>query len=197
MEIASFAKVLSVAAAFLANLVPSVQPFHPPQGWTAVPGLAGRYSPMRVAGETGAPEETFVFSKNAWEDPPSYTLKVRMDGRTSEFEAAPFRLEGMDAKVFFLDLQPKLEVKGNNLFRAHALRAHSVAKVEVVKDGLGFAFLDKSALKKRRDAGEVPFLMDSDPYGGLLLTAPTAELHAFLKSAVAAGLFVEHGLYRR
>ncbi|MEK7269355.1 MAG: hypothetical protein AAB215_00270 [Planctomycetota bacterium] len=196
MEMATFSKLLSVAAAFAASFVASVQPFYP-EKWVAVPGLAGTYSPMRVVGEAGTPNETFVITKNPWVDPPSYELTVTMNGKAGEFEAAPFQLESVGVGVYFLDLKPKLEVAGNTLFRAHSLQVHSVVKVKVLKDGLSLAFLDKSALKKRRAAGKLSSLVDSDPYGGLLLTAPTVELQGFLKTAVADGLFIEHILYRR
>ena len=96
---------------------------------------------------------------------------------SGEFEAYLVRLGG----TWFLDFFPKSISEGDEFYRIHFLRAHSIARIEIREDSVEMTFLSASWLKKKIEEKSVdtPHEMTD---GSLLLTGTTGEVQelAFL-----------------
>ena len=84
----------------------------------------------------------------------------------------------------FLDLYPKQEIN-NGLYQLHIIRAHIFMKVALTGDSLVVTMLDQEWLKKALNGEEtaIGHLILED--GGVLLTAPTADLQEFIVKSYA------------
>jgi hypothetical protein len=97
-------------------------------------------------------------------------------GATARFEAVLTEL----GNVAFLDIYPEAPHSESTFYIDHLLRVHNILRLEMDADTLWVADFDAEWLqtamdKKRVKLAHVP--LD----GAVLLTAPTAELQAFVK----------------
>jgi hypothetical protein len=104
-----------------------------------------------------------------------YKLSVKEIGADKElpgeFDACLVRLGGFR----FLDLYPKSGKEGNEFYRAHFIRAHTLARVEIRQDSIQMAFFSAAWLtaKIKEKSVETPYTKADD---ALILTGKTAEL---------------------
>jgi len=106
----------------------------------------------------------------------AYTLLLDEGGATARFEAVLVEL----SEAAFLDIFPETPGSESTFYLDHMLRVHNILRVEMDADTLWVADFDAEWLqtaldKKRVKLAHVP--LD----GAVLLTAPTAELQAFVK----------------
>jgi hypothetical protein len=96
---------------------------------------------------------------------------------SGEFEARVVRLGGSD----FLDLYPESSKEGNDFYRLHFMRAHTIARVDIQEDSIQLAFLSASWLKAGLDEKSVdtPCMKVDD---SLLLTGTTEDLQELVFS---------------
>jgi hypothetical protein len=101
------------------------------------------------------------------------TVKEREGGQelSGEFEAHLVRL----GATWFLDLLPRSASEGDEFYRIHFLRAHSIARIEIGQDSLQTAFLSASWLKKKIEEKNVDTPHENAD-GSLLLTGTTEEV---------------------
>ncbi len=110
-----------------------------------------------------------------------YTLVVKERDETQdaggEFEVRLVRL----GAGYFLDIYPQSGKDGNEFYRAHFSRAHSIVRVEITQDSLQMAFLDASWLKAKIEAKSVDTPhVEADE--ALLLTGTTEEVQELVYS---------------
>src|SRR5207244_12007247 len=104
-----------------------------------------------------------------------YKLVVKeKDGEqevSGEFEAHVVRLGAFD----FMDVYPQSSKEGNEFYRAHFTRAHTIARVEISQDSIQMAFLSARWLKAKLDEESVdtPCVNVDDT---LMLTGTTEEV---------------------
>jgi hypothetical protein len=104
-----------------------------------------------------------------------YKLVVKeKDGEqeaSGEFDVRVVRLGGF----WFLDLYPKSSTEGNEFYRVHFIRAHTIARVEVKEDSIQMAFLSAGWLKAKikEKSVDTPYVKADDV---LLLTGATEEV---------------------
>jgi hypothetical protein len=143
----------------------SVQPFYTETDLETDPLLAGCWS------EKGE-GVSFTFEE---EKQKGYHVLVREIGDGEElsgkFEARLLRL-GAD---WFLDFFPENSSEGDDFYRMHFLRAHSIARLEIREDSLQMAFLSSSWLKKKIEEKSVD-TPHEQAAESLLLTGTTQEL---------------------
>jgi hypothetical protein len=112
--------------------------------------------------------------------------------RSGEFEAHLVRLGGSG----FLDFFPKGIREGDEFYRIHFLRGHSIARVEIGEDSMQVAFFSASWLKARIEEKTIDTPHEKAD-GSLLLTGATEEvqelvfLHADDEGAFADSLTLE------
>jgi hypothetical protein len=115
---------------------------------------------------------TFTFERGE-ENEYLVTVKEREGGQelSSEFEAHLVRL----GATWFLDFFPKSIREGDEFYRIHFLRAHSLARVEIREDSVRMAFLNGSWLRKKIEGNAVDTPHEKVD-GSLLLTGTTDEV---------------------
>lgn len=96
---------------------------------------------------------------------------------SGEFEA---RVVGLGA-FYFLDIYPQSSKEGNEFYRAHFARVHTIARVEINQDSIQMAFLSASWLKARIEEKSVdtPCVEVDDT---LMLTGTTKEVQELVFS---------------
>lgn len=101
------------------------------------------------------------------------TVKEREGGQelSSEFEAHLVRL----GATWYLDFFPKSIREGDEFYRIHFLRAHSLARVEIREDSVQMAFLNSGWLRKKIE-GNTADTPHEKVDGSLLLTGTTDEV---------------------
>jgi len=110
-----------------------------------------------------------------------YKLVVKeKDGEqevSGEFEARVVRL----GAFYFLDIYPQSSKEGNEFYRAHFIRAHTIARVEISQDSIQMAFLSARWLKAKMDEKSVdtPCVEVDDT---LMLTGTTEEVQELVFS---------------
>ena len=119
---------------------------------------------------------TFSFEEGAEEGKEkAYTLVVK-DKDEGQEESGEFdvRLVRLGAS-YFLDIYPRSSKEGNEFYRAHFTRAHTIARVEINQDSIQMAFLSASWLKAKmmEKSVDAPYVKTED---ALLLTGTTEEL---------------------
>ncbi len=89
---------------------------------------------------------------------------------SGEFEARVVRLGAFD----FMDIYPQSSKEGNESYRAHFTRSHTIARVEISQDSIQMAFLSARWLKAKMDEKSVdtPCVKVDDT---LMLTGTTEE----------------------
>jgi hypothetical protein len=108
-----------------------------------------------------------------------YTLVVteKEEGHeeSGEFEAHLIRLGAVD----FLDFYPRRIKEGSEFYRAHFLRAHAIARVEIRQDTIQLQFLSSSWLKAKTEDKSVDasWVKTED---AVLLTGATEEVQELL-----------------
>ena len=91
-------------------------------------------------------------------------------GVTGEFTAHLMHLGGFQ----FLDFYPRGNAEGSEFYRAHFVRGHTIARVDIREDSLQLAFFSASWLKKRiKDGGVDTAHTQADDW--VLLTGTTEE----------------------
>jgi hypothetical protein len=106
----------------------------------------------------------------------SYTLLCEESGSSSRFEAVLVEL----GDVAFLDIYPEEPDNENSFYMDHLLRVHNILRIERDVDTLWVSDFDAEWLQtmvgaKKTSIAHVP--LD----GAVLLTAPTADLQAFVR----------------
>lgn len=119
--------------------VVSLRPFYTKVDLQADPGLIGTWRDKEG-------DVSFTFEAGAEKE---YTLVVKeTDGErvtSSEFEAYLMRLGGS----WFIDISPKNNSEEDEFYRAHFVRVHSIARLELGQDSMQMAFLNASWLGAR------------------------------------------------
>lgn len=145
-------------------LVPCLHPLFTEADLDFDPALVGVWSEKHG-------EVTFTFEKS---DGMAYRLTITEDGKVGEgsaqFEAHLVRLGGF----WFLDLYPGAP-DGDEFYKLHLLRAHTIARVWLVGDQLRLGFLDSKWLDEKIEEKSVQ--IDHQKAGGaIVLTAGTDDL---------------------
>ena len=92
-------------------------------------------------------------------------------GASGEFEAHLVRLGGS----WFLDFLPNSIQEGDEFYRIHFLRGHSIARVEIGESSMHIAFFNASWLKARIEEKSIDTPHEKAD-GSLLLTGTTEEV---------------------
>ena len=94
-----------------------------------------------------------------------------------EFEARVVRLGASN----FMDIYPQSSKEGNEFYRAHFTRSHTIARVEISQDSIEMAFLNARWLKAKMDEKSVdtPCVKADDT---LMLTGTTEEVQELVFS---------------
>ncbi len=146
--------------------ITSLQPFYTQLDLEADSRLDGIWSDKEG-------DVTFSFEERK-EKGKEYKLVVKeKDGEqdvSGEFEARVVRLGAFD----FMDIYPQSSKEGNEFYRAHFTRAHTIARVEISQDSIQMAFLSARWLKAKMDEKSVdtPCVKVDDT---LMLTGTTEE----------------------
>jgi hypothetical protein len=168
--------------------ITSLQPFYTQLDLEADSRLNGIWSDKEG-------EVTFSFEEGK-DGAKVYKLVVKeKDGEqevSGEFEARVVRLGAFD----FIDIYPQNSNEGNEFYRAHFTRAHTIARVEISQDSIQMAFLSARWLKAKMDEKSVntPCVKVDDT---LMLTGTTEEAqelvfsHANDDGAFADSLLLE------
>ena len=170
--------------------ITSLQPFYTQLDLEADSRLNGIWS------DKGG-DVTFSFKERKEEGKEKeYKLVVKeKDGEqevSGEFEARVVRLGAFD----FMDIYPQSSKEGNEFYRAHFTRAHTIARLEISQDSIQMAFLSARWLKAKMDEKSVdtPCVKVDDT---LMLTGTTEEAqelvfsHANDDGAFADSLLLE------
>lgn len=196
------AKYLVPALLAMASVscVASLLPLFDDRYLVAEPGLLGTWK----GGDSGA--DTWTFEKAGANEYLLIQRQAEFDlaqgpgqpskkvpGEAARFQARLGRLGGN----LFLDLYPADEgnpTAHNDWLNAHLIPAHTLAKVWLGKDSLKLVFLDEDWITKAIQSGKIK-LDHVKTEEWLVLTAPTAELQAFiLKFAAEADAFPLSGV---
>jgi len=145
--------------------VVSLQPFYTKVDLEADPGLSGTWRDKEG-------DVSFAFEAGTEKE---YTLVVKeTDGEretSGEFEAHLMRLGG----ALFMDIYPKNNSGGDEFYRIHFFRGHSIARVELGQDSMKMAFLNASWLSARIHEKSIDTPHEKAD-GTLLLTGTTQEV---------------------
>jgi hypothetical protein len=143
----------------------SLQPFYTKVDLEADPGLIGTWKDKEG-------DVSFTFEAGTEKD---YTLIVKeRDGEretSGEFEVHLMRLGGS----WFIDFFPKNNSEGDEFYRFHFFRGHSIARVELGQDSMQMAFLSASWLSARIKEKSIDTPHEKAD-GSLLLTGTTEEV---------------------
>ena len=148
----------------------------------SVPGLAGTW-------EVADGADTWTFEKA---DGMEYRLSQRQAEYELEKSPEPIKVPGDTAHFrarfgrlgagLFLDLMPtgqgNPEVR-NDLFNAHMIPGHSLARIWLDEDSLRIVFLDEDWLADAVKDGRIA-LTHVEAEGFLVLTGPTSVIQAFI-----------------
>ena len=154
--------------------ITSLQPFYTQLDLEADSRLNGIWSDKEG-------DVTFSFKERKEEEGKEYKLVVKeKDGEqevSGEFEARVVRLGAFD----FMDVYPQSSKEGNEFYRAHFTRAHTIARVEISQDSIQMAFLSARWLKAKLDEESVdtPCVKVDDT---LMLTGTTEEVQELVFS---------------
>lgn len=109
------------------------------------------------------------------------------DDKPARYAARLFELGGGT----YLDLSPETEQAGT-------IRGHLLLRVTIAENELSMAMLEEGWLRKLSDQRELTLPHERLSDGTIILTAPTAELQAFLlRHAAHPSLFADPEVYRR
>jgi len=176
--------ILALSAMSFLSCVASLLPLFEDSYLVAEPGLIGTWKAAEGA-------DTWTFEKAGGNEYLLVQKQAQFDldhvgGQPSKKvpgDAARFRARlGSLGGNLFLDLYPADEdnpTAHNDLLNAHLIPAHTLARVWLAKDSLKIIFLDEDWISKAIDTGEIK-LTHVNSGQWLVLTAPTAELQAFI-----------------
>jgi hypothetical protein len=176
---------LAVLAMSLVSCVASLLPLFEDRYLVWEPGLIGTWQ----GGDSGA--DTWTFEKAGGNEYLLIQQQAEFDlgqgaGQPSKKvpgEAARFRARlGRLGGNLFLDLYPADEGNPsahNDWLNAHLIPAHTLLRVWPGKDSLKLVFLDEDWVSKAIESGRIN-LAHVKTGQWLVLTAPTAELQAFI-----------------
>ncbi len=149
--------------------ITSLQPFYTQLDLEADSRLNGMWSNKEG-------DVTFSFEERMEEGKAKeYKLVVmERDGEqemSGEFEARVVRLGAFD----FMDIYPQSSKEGNEFYRAHFTRAHTIARVEISQNSIQMAFLSARWLKAKMDekSVDIGYVKVEDT---LMLTGTTEEV---------------------
>ena len=176
--------ILALAAMTWLSCVVSLLPLFEDRRSVSEPGLLGTWTAEDSADtwtfEQADGKEYRLIQRQAEYDPEGRGFEPSSEGVPGD--AARFRARlGRLGAGLFLDLVPADEGNPeirNDLYNWHMVPGHTLARVWLEKDSLQIAFLDEDWLSKAIKNGRVA-LTHVDT-GRLILTAPTAELEAFI-----------------
>jgi hypothetical protein len=103
-----------------------------------------------------------------------------VDETPARFEARLIEFDGLT----FLDLYPKGPDNGNGLYLASLVPAHTLARLTIGENAISIALLDDDWLRKRSDRHQLTLAHERLADGAIVLTAPTGDLQAFVRSNV-------------
>lgn len=145
--------------------VVSLQPFYTKVDLETDPGLIGTWRDKEG-------DVSFTFEAGTEKE---YTLVVKeREGEqetSGEFEAHLMRLGGW----WFIDLFPQNYSGGDEFYRVHFFRGHSIARVELGQDSMQMAFFSASWLSARIEEKNIDTPHEKAD-GSLLLTGTTEEV---------------------
>lgn len=149
--------------------VMSLEPFYTPVDLEADSRLQGTWKDKEG-------DVTFSFEEGPEKrQEKEYKLVVKeKDGEqeaSGEFDVCVVRL----GAFWFLDIYPRSSKEGNEFYRLHLIRAHTIARVEIKKDSIQMAFLSAGWLraKIKEKSVDTPYVKGDD---ALLLTGTTEEV---------------------
>jgi hypothetical protein len=117
-----------------------------------------------------------------------------VDEAAARFDARLIELGG----VTYLDLFPKIPDNDNGLYLAHLVPSHMLARVTIGKDSISIAMMDADWLKGLSDQNKFALAHERVDDGGIVLTASTRELQAFvLKHADGKEVFGDTDVFHR
>ena len=166
----------------LAGCVPSLHPLYTSKDLVFDPALLGAW--RNAEGDTwqvsGAPGE-------------AYEALVTVDGEPRRMELHLVRI----GDERFLDCYPTEPDINNSFYAGHLLRIHHFIRIRLKEDAIEAAMLDGDWLAKQLDANR--YAVRREKVGEeYVLTAPPAQLQAFLKALLAEkDAFTEPEVYRR
>lgn len=178
--------ILVLATMTWLSCVASLLPLFEDAYLVSEPGLLGTWKAADAADtwtfEKADGMEYLLIQRQAEYDlekvPSRETTSQKVPGDTVRFRA---RLGRLGAGLF-LDLVPAdqghPEIR-NDLYNAHMIPGHTLARVWLEKDSLRIVFLDQDWLAKAiKDGRMAPAHVETKDW--LVLTAPTAELQTFI-----------------
>jgi hypothetical protein len=167
--------VVMGALLIMTGCVPSLQPFFTDEEIVFKDELLGAW-----ISDSG---EKCLFAKSG-EDRYQF---LYVDNGTLHFEARLIELGG----AMFLDLYPK---DHDHYF----VPAHTLARVTIEKDSISIGILNDDWLRRSIDQRDYKLAHERLADGSIVLTAPTRELQAFIKThANSREAFGEAKLFRR
>ncbi len=159
----------------------SVNPYLGEADGFDLPALAGRW-----VEEEGGDEPTIVELSRG----ENGRWTVRLGEQGQELQPFAVRLGRLGGRLVW-SMTPELQEREEPDFHAlHLLPLHSAARLRLEGDRLEIAFLDPDWVARRARAGRLPLAhiwheWDEGQEAGVVLTAPTGELSAFLAQHVA------------
>jgi hypothetical protein len=163
----------------LCGCVPSVHPLYTEADLVFEPAIVGDWVDKEA-------RQAWTFTKAG---PKDYTVTfMDGDGKKGVFSGHLVKVEG----TLFMDLYPsELQVEQNAYYRAHYVPAHTFVRLQVTEAGLKMAALKPDWMKTFIEASPSA-LKHEKLEEGILLTAPTKDLQAFLaKHLKTADAWVE------
>ena len=166
----------------------SIHPFYDNDDVVYDPALVG------IWGDPDETRETWIFKKG---DDNSYRLIVKQEGiikpdenaKKARVEFIPGENPQIDGifnahmlklnNKMYLDLYPEAPEPGNEFFKDHVIRAHSILKVEIEGKKLFLTPLDVDWLKSSLKSKKVKIKHEYRDKQ-VILTAPTEELQQFV-----------------
>ncbi len=161
----------------LGGCIPSLHPLYTPADLIFDPALVGEW------GEKDEPQG-WTFSKTG--DKEYKAVYLDSNGKRGKFVAHLLKVEGR----MFLDFFPAdPELKENDFYKIHLVPAHTFMRVRQIGPALQLAMLKPDKLKTYLEANPTAVRHETAE-GGLVFTAPTKELQAFvIKSESIDGLW--------
>jgi hypothetical protein len=165
--------LLAFAAALLmSGCVPSLHPLYTEGDLVLAPDLEGTWV------ETNG-EDTWTFQKGSGDD---YKLIHKEKGAPGNFDVHLVQL----GQFVFLDIYPQDPDLKSNFYKSHLIRAHTFAKIELNGSMLRIGMLDPDQVKESITREEVKIPHERLD-GEIVLTAPTAQLQAFVRKCAEEG----------
>jgi hypothetical protein len=174
--------ILALAAMTWLSCVVSLLPLFDDGYLVSDPGLLGAWR-AAVSADTWTFEKAEGMEYLLTQRQVEYDLEESPESKKVPGDTVRFRARlGRLGAGLFLDLIPAEEgnpVVRNDLYKAHMIPGHTLARVWLEKDSLRIVFLDEDWLTAAVKDGRVA-LTHVEAKGWLVLTAPTSGLQTFI-----------------